>query len=66
MSAYARALLVLTAFVVAVLISMDATLGVAAGVIAVIVGVLLDRFTDFCSADEDEPAQNANGDRRPV
>ena len=54
MSAYARVLLVLTAFGVAILVSMDATLGVTAGVLAVVAGVLLDRYTTFCSADDDD------------
>ncbi len=52
MSAYARVLLVLTAFVVAVAVSMNAAVGVTAGVFAVIAGVLLDRYTDFCSDDD--------------
>jgi len=54
MSAYARVLLVLTAFVVAIIVSLNAVLGVTAGVIAVVGGVLLDRYTDFCSSDEEE------------
>jgi hypothetical protein len=53
-SSYARALLVLTAFAVAVMVSINATLGVTAGIGAVVAGILLDRYTDFCSADEED------------
>jgi hypothetical protein len=58
MSAYARVLLVLTAFAVAVLVSMNAVLGVTAGLAAVIGGVLLDRYTAFCTDDEDAPPRD--------
>jgi len=62
MSAYARVLLVLAAFGIAIAVSMNATVGVTAGVLAVIAGVLLDRYTGLCSDDDEAPT--AASDRR--